>query len=185
MKVCNLKLFYQKQKLRMLQNSVGDVTELAYVKHIRGQDIARGNPPSTYENYMELLLSACSSYDKKITLPGKQKRAVYMETTSEDEPDGYYNVGQDDGYAVYSIDTDISDIMVNTTNASRFDNTSINSKSKSTFLPRDEWNKLTQEQKDRLIAKRREEHMGNNEGARKPFQSPRQVNVYDVINDLV
>jgi hypothetical protein len=71
--------------------------------------------------------------------------------------------------------------MVNTTNASRVVSTSINSNSKSTFLPRDEWNKLTQEQKDRLIAKRRQERMGNNEGARKPFQSPRQVNAHDVI----
>jgi hypothetical protein len=140
----------------MLQNSVGDVTELAYVKHIRGQDIARGNPPLTYENYMELLLSACSPYDKKITLPGKQKRAVYTATISEDESEGYYNVGQDDGYAAYSNDTDVSDIMVNTTNTSRFGNTSINSNSNSTFLPRDEWNKSTQEQKDRLIAKRRQ-----------------------------
>jgi hypothetical protein len=61
--------------------------------------------------------------------------------------------------------------MVNTTNVSRFGSTSINSNSKSTFLPRDEWNKLTQEQKDRLIAKRRQERMGNNEGARKLFHS--------------
>jgi hypothetical protein len=74
--------------------------------------------------------------------------------------------------------------MVNTTNASRFGNTSINSNSKSTFIPRDEWNKFTQEQKDRLIDKRRQERMGTNEGACKPLQSPRQVNAYDV-NDLV
>jgi hypothetical protein len=130
---------------------------------------------------MELLLSACSTYDNKITLPGKQKLAVYTATTLEDEPDRYYNVGQDDGYAVYSIDTDISDILVNT---SCFDNTSINSISKSTFLSRDEWNKLTQEQKDRLIAKRRQERMGLNKGSRKPFPSPRQVNANDV-NNLV
>jgi hypothetical protein len=43
---------------------------------------------------------------------------------------------------------------------------------------------LTQEQKDTLIAKRRQERMSNNEGACKPFQSPRQVNAHDV-NDLV
>jgi hypothetical protein len=122
----------------MLQNAIGDVTELAYVKQIGDQDIARGNPPLTYENYMEFLLSACSTYDKKNTFPGKQKRAVYTATTSDDKSDGYYNVGQDDDYAVYSIDTDVSDIMENTTNASRFGNTSINSNSKSTFLPRDE-----------------------------------------------
>jgi hypothetical protein len=104
---------------------------------------------------MEMLLSACSTYDKKITLPGKQKR--------------YYNVGQDDGYALYSIEPDVSDIMVHTKNASRYDNTSININSKSTFLPQDEWNKLTQDQKDSLIAKCRQERIGNNEGTRKPF----------------
>jgi hypothetical protein len=101
--------FPPKQKLHMLQNAVGDLTELAYVKRIGDQDISQGNPPLTYENYMELLLSACSTCVKKITLPGKQKRAVYTATTSEDEPDGYYNVGQDNGYAVYSIDTDFTD----------------------------------------------------------------------------
>jgi hypothetical protein len=132
--------FPPKQKLRIIRNAVGDVTELAYVKQIGDQDIAPGNPPLTYENYIELLLSACSTYDKMSTLPGKQKRTVYMATTSEDEPDGYYNVGQDDGCVVYSIDTEASDIMVNTTNASRFGNTSINSSLKSTLLPRDEWN---------------------------------------------
>jgi hypothetical protein len=39
--------FPPKQKLRMLQNDVGDVTELAYVKQVGDQDIARGNPPLT------------------------------------------------------------------------------------------------------------------------------------------
>jgi hypothetical protein len=41
--------FPPKQKLRMLQNAVGDVTELAYVKHIGDQNIAQGNPTLTYE----------------------------------------------------------------------------------------------------------------------------------------
>ena len=77
-----LEPFPPKQKLRMLQNAVGDATELAYVKQIGDQDIARGNPPLRYESYMELLLSACSTFDKKITLPGKQKRAVYTSTVS-------------------------------------------------------------------------------------------------------
>jgi hypothetical protein len=56
-----LEAFLPKQKLRMLQNSVGDVTELAYVKQIGDQDIGRGNPPLTYKNYRELLLS-CMCY---------------------------------------------------------------------------------------------------------------------------
>jgi hypothetical protein len=35
-----LEAFPPEQKLRMLQNAVGDVTELAYVKPIVDQDIA-------------------------------------------------------------------------------------------------------------------------------------------------
>jgi hypothetical protein len=63
--------FHPNQKLRMLQNSVGDVTELAFVKQISYQDVARGNQPLAYEVYMELLLPACSTYDK-------QAEAQYM-----------------------------------------------------------------------------------------------------------
>jgi hypothetical protein len=54
------------KKLRMIQDAVGDITELAYVKQISDQDVARGNKPLAYEGYMEILLSACSTYDKKI-----------------------------------------------------------------------------------------------------------------------
>ena len=37
-----LEPFGDKQKLRMLQNAVGDVSELSYVKQLGDQDIARG-----------------------------------------------------------------------------------------------------------------------------------------------
>jgi hypothetical protein len=50
----------------MLQNAVGDVAALSYVKQLGDQDIARGLPPLTYGSYLELLLSACSTYDKNI-----------------------------------------------------------------------------------------------------------------------
>jgi hypothetical protein len=65
----------------------------------------------------------------------------------------------DDTFVVKRFDTEVSDIMVNTTNASRFGHTSFNRIWKSTFLPRDEWNKLTYEQKDRVIAKRHQERI--------------------------
>ena len=84
-----LEEFPPRQKLRMLQNAVGEVTELAYVKRIGDLDIARGNTPLSFESYMELLLSACSEYDKKITLPGKQKRAVYATSIVDDDIDPY------------------------------------------------------------------------------------------------
>jgi hypothetical protein len=43
--------------------------------------------------------------------------------------------------AAKRIDTDVSNIMVNTTNASSFGHTSYNSISNSIYLPREEWNK--------------------------------------------
>jgi hypothetical protein len=108
--------FPPKHKLRMLQNAVGEVNALSYVKQIGDQDVACGYPPLEYDSYMELLLSACSTYDKKIAQPGKQKRAVYA-CKIEDDDHSYH--GDDDccdGYAVCNIDTDIGDIMVITQN---------------------------------------------------------------------
>jgi hypothetical protein len=78
-----LESFPPKQKLRMLQNSVGDVTELAYVKQIGDQDIARGNPPLDVDSYLELLLSACSTYYKNHATSMKHKRNVYTTTVGE------------------------------------------------------------------------------------------------------
>jgi hypothetical protein len=78
------------------------------------------------------------------------------------------DVINDDTFVAKRIDTDVSDIMVNTTNAGRFGHTSFNSISKSTFLPQDEWHNLTHEQKGRLIAKRRQERItGDNVSMKK------------------
>jgi hypothetical protein len=68
-------------------------------------------------------------------------------------------VRNDDMFVAKPIDTDVSNIMVNTKNASRYGHMSFNSISKSIYCPRDEWNKLTYKQKDTLIAKRRQERI--------------------------
>jgi hypothetical protein len=44
-----LEAFTIKQKLCLLQNAVGDVAELSYIKHIGEQDVAPGYQPLTYE----------------------------------------------------------------------------------------------------------------------------------------
>jgi hypothetical protein len=69
------------------------------------------------------------------------------------------DVINDDMFVAKRIDTDVSNIMVNKTNASCFVHTSFNSISKPIYLPQDEWNKLTYEQKDTLIANRRQERI--------------------------
>ena len=114
-----------------------------------------------------MLLSACSTYNKKILLPGKTKRAVYASVTDVDNVDVR---GQDEHYELYdmyNVDTDISDIMVNA------------GEQKSSFIPREEWNRLPDEEKERLIAKRRQERLNLASGNRKSYP-PRQANVHEV-----
>jgi hypothetical protein len=73
--------FPPKQRLRLLRNAVSELSELSYVKAIGNQNIAQCLPPLAYETYMELLLSEFSNNDKKLTVPGKNKRAVVYTTT--------------------------------------------------------------------------------------------------------
>jgi hypothetical protein len=61
----DLEVTPQRQKLQMLQNAMGDVEALAQVKLMNDHDIARGHPPLTYERYVQVLLSACSTYDSQ------------------------------------------------------------------------------------------------------------------------
>jgi hypothetical protein len=188
MKYQNLELeaFPPKQKLCLLQNAVGDVVELSYIKQIGDRDVARGYPLLTYESYIEQLLSVCSTYDKKLNLPGKQKCAVYQtEIDNYDATDYPHDDINDSGYKAYYVDTDISEIIVNNTNTNNFGNTGKYDKAQATLLPTDKWNKLTQEQKDQLIAKRRQKRMNLNVNKLKPFQPKHHVNSHhasDMVN---
>jgi hypothetical protein len=58
-----------------------------------------------------VLLSACSTFDKKTLFPGKQKRAVYA---SEFDSDNYNG-----SYEAYRVDTDVAEIMANATDTTR------------------------------------------------------------------
>jgi hypothetical protein len=64
-KELDLEITPSKQKLCMLQNAVGDVEALARVKLMNDHDVARGHPPLTYEKYVQVLLSTCSTYDSQ------------------------------------------------------------------------------------------------------------------------
>jgi hypothetical protein len=128
------------------------------MKHI-GDQVAQGL--LTYESYMLILLSACSTYDKNSNLLGKQKHEVYQTNfynyACTDYPhDDIY----DSGYEAYHIATDILDILVNNTNTN---SSGINKldKAQETLSPSDEWDKLTQEKKERIL----------NYNKSKPFQA--------------
>jgi hypothetical protein len=90
----------------MLQNAVGEVEALARVKLVNDHDVAHGHPPLTYERYVQVLLSTCSTYDSQCSSGDQKKRAVYQSQLAPD-PDPYdYN-----DYTAYSVDTDVTEIM--------------------------------------------------------------------------
>jgi hypothetical protein len=101
-----------KQKLRMLQNTVTDIADLANVKQLSDQMVARGDPPLTFEGYIELLLSACSTYDKSNTTTRQSGQRNVYAATMEYEEDICYDANSTE---IFHVDTDISEIIANTT----------------------------------------------------------------------
>jgi hypothetical protein len=76
----------------------------------------------------------------------------------------------------------MSDVMTNVTDTSRIGSNPNNGRPKSSFLPREEWNKLTQDQEDTLIVKRHQESANDNSSNKGFFQPQRQANLHDVGN---
>jgi hypothetical protein len=116
---------------------------------------------------MYLLLSACSTFDKKTVISGKQKRAVYASESDSDN----YNVS----YDTSRVDTDVAETMANTTDTNRSGRRQEYG-NKKTFVPWDHWIKLSQEHKDKLIAERQKERMNSNNGKPRASYPPRQAN---------
>jgi hypothetical protein len=96
----------------MLQNSVSDVNPLAYVKQIGNQDIAHGNPPLDVNSYLELLLLACSTYDKSHATSIKHNRNVYTTIVGEDNDIQSEDAGGNEQYyEAFTVDTYISEVL--------------------------------------------------------------------------
>jgi hypothetical protein len=69
----------------LLQHAVSDVPELMYIKQDWDQDMAQGNTPGDFDDYMRLLLLACYTYNKNISLEEHQNRNVYKDAISGDD----------------------------------------------------------------------------------------------------
>ena len=152
----DLEIASPKQKLRMLQNAVGDVEALARVKLMNDHDVARGHPPLTYERYVQVLLSTCSTYDSQHSSGDRRKRVVYQSELAPD-PDIYdYN-----DYAAYSVDTDVTDIMAFATDTTRLGNRSGSGNQSSDRIPYSEWIQLPKEERNKILAKRKQERLEN------------------------
>jgi hypothetical protein len=140
----------------MLQNAVGDVEALARLRLMNDHDIASGHRPVTYERYVQDLLSTCSTYDSQRSSGDHKKRAVYQTELAPD-PDPYdYN-----DYAAYSVGTDVTEIMAYETDTTRFGNRSGSGNRSSDRIPYSEWIQLPEEQRNKILAKIKQERLEN------------------------
>jgi hypothetical protein len=106
----------------MIQNAVGEVTELAHVKQMADLGIANRNKALTYNTYVDLLLEACSTFDKRLALPGRQKRVVYSSVISDNDLDYPYGHADEGQYEAYQGYTDILEIIAYASNVNKFSN---------------------------------------------------------------
>jgi hypothetical protein len=104
--------------------------------------VARGGANLGFEEYLELLLSACSIYDKMHATPRSGQRNVYA--TSVEHDDNFFDA--QDGYT-YVLDTDVTDILAHATDMRFKGSASSNRNDKSLFIPREDWLKLTPEKR--------------------------------------
>jgi hypothetical protein len=139
----------------MLQNSVGDVPDLANVKQLSDQIVARGENQLGVEGYLELLLSACSTYDKKhaSTRPPGQRNVYNVNTEMDD--DGFYDANSNND--VFHVDTDVTDILAHSSNVRSQSSLTSRGSSMSSFIPKTEWMNMSPEQREEILAKRRKE----------------------------
>ena len=126
---------------------------------------------------MELLLSACATYDKLHNNARQSGQlTVYASNVDYNHEASY----KDYTMEVFHVDTDLEDIMTYSTSTSYPSNrTAFSSNGASPFLPREEQHKLSSEKKKEILAKRRKERDYSNENSNSP-QVARRVNVHDI-----
>jgi hypothetical protein len=121
------------------------------------------------------LLSACSTYDLQHSSGDQKKRAVYQSELASD-PDPYdYN-----DYAAYSVDTDVTEIMAYATDTTRFGNRSGSGNQSSDRIPYSEWIQLPEEQRNQILAKRKQERLENARRSQTSHPATRRANTHNV-----
>ena len=118
----------------MLQNTVSDIPDLANVKQLSDQIVARGDSPLDYAGYLELLLSACSTYDKKYATARPSGQRSAYNSSLEVAEEVFYDANCTE---VFHVDTDVNEIMAYSSNLRSVNRTS------SSCIPREEWMKLS------------------------------------------
>jgi predicted S18 family serine protease len=134
-------------------------------------DVARGHPSLTYERYVKVLLSTCSTSDSG---DGKE-HAVYQSKLAPDI-DQYDDVE----YAAYSLDTDVVEIMAYAADTTRFGNGNGSTNQSSNRIPYSEWIQLPEEQRNKILAKRKQERLDNARKSQPSYTNTRRANTHHV-----
>jgi hypothetical protein len=143
----------------MLQNTVADISELRQVRINAELEVAKGGTRLKYQQYIPLLLSAATAYDK-VSSPGKmqgQRQHVFIADTSFD---AHYDPGEfdlpDDEIEDFNVDT----CLVNVTARRppiKGRKQRVNESSGATtrnFVPREAWLRIPKDVRDLLTRNR-------------------------------
>jgi hypothetical protein len=119
------------------------------VKQLSDQVVTRVGTHLGFKEYLELLLSTCSIYDKTHKTPPSGLRNVYAANVTQ--VDDFYDAR--DGYT-YGVDTAVTNILAHTITMQFKWNPLVNRNDNLIFIPREEWLKLSLQKREKIIATR-------------------------------
>jgi hypothetical protein len=156
----------------MLENAVHPIAELRQVKN--NADLQRTNTGKTltYDDYLNLLLSAAAAYDNQFAAKTKAKRHVF----THDQYEGAESYEVDESY---DIDVPVSLLLANATE--RHQKKQVKFGNRAVHMPRDKWYNLDSKNKeiwDKLDDKAKSIILGydNTNGTNKSSSSHQQSN---------
>ena len=131
--------FSDGQKRIMLENAVHPITELRQVKNNADLQKTNTGKSLTYDEYLNLLLSAAAAYDNQFAAKNKAKRQVF----THDQYDANESYEVDDSY---DIDAPVSLLVANATE--RHSKKQVKFGNRTVHMPRDKWYNLDSKNKE-------------------------------------
>jgi Reverse transcriptase (RNA-dependent DNA polymerase) len=172
--------FSDNQKKTFLQNAVGEIAELRQVLITAELDEANGGPAQSYQQYMNLLKTAASRYDRTNVNSKSKDKAIFIKNHSIQE---YH---EDDDYDILDDEDeyDLSNILVNVNKRhqpikgrkQRVNSTNQEKQYQSTWLPKEDWLRIPADIRTKIIEMRT---AGNREQLSKTKTNKHQISADD------
>ena len=164
--------FSDGQKRIMLENAVHPITELRQVKNNADLQKTNTGKALTYDEYLNLLLSAAAAYDNQFAAKTKAKRHIF--THDQYDTTESYEVDES-----YDIDVPVSSLLANATE--HHNKKQVKFGNRAVHMPRDKWYNLDSKNKeiwDKLDDKAKSIILGYNNtvGTNKPSSIHQQSN---------